>query len=148
MPDLTKLILHSSYPAFKNKREYVGSFVLSGTVVGGVNVRTHVVTLDSPLTDITDVTFAGRAQVGMDGGFGLTDYSFDPRPSGYWFRDGVVWVRGDGTGFTNYPMPFTINYAIAGNQLTITAICVQQFGTPLTLTAESVSYKIVDYINT
>lgn len=147
MVDLSRLILHSSYPAFKNKREYTGSVSISGTVVSGTNTRTFTVTLDEPV-EIADVTFYGRAQQGMDGGIGIADYSFDPRPTGYWFYEGAVWVRGDGTGYTNYPVPFIINSSISGNILTITATCVLQFSATLTLTAEMLQYKVVDYINT
>lgn len=143
MPDLTKLSLYSETPAFKNLNEYAGSFNISGTVVGGVNTRTFDMTLPFA-PQIADVRFFGRG----DQGFALGDHIMDPRPSNTWFKQGRVFVRGDGGFYVNEGTMWTLNYSISGNILTVTAICVQQFLATLTLTPETVQVKVVDYIST
>lgn len=143
MPDLTKLSLYSNTPAFKNLNEYSGSFNISGSVTGGVNSRSTSITLPfSP--QIADVRFYGRG----DQGFSTGNFLSDPRPSNTWFKEGNIFVRGDSSLFSNYPTLWTINYEINGNTLIITAICVQQFIETLSLTTETVQFKIVDYIST
>lgn len=145
MPDLTKLIAHSSYPAFKNMSEYTGSFDISGTIVPGVNVRSYF--FDLPYVPaIEDIVFSGRGEQG----FSSPDFGTNPRPSGTWFKEGAVFVRGDnaGDGYINEGTMWVINASINGKQLTITAICVIQFYATLTLTTETVQIKLVDYIST
>lgn len=143
MPDLTKLSLYSETPAFKNLNQYVGSFSISGTTTGGVNTRTATVSL--PFTpEIADVRFYGRG----DQGFSIGDFLIDPRPSNTWFKEGRIFVRGDSGSFNNYPTMWSINYSINGNTIQITATYVQQFVETLTLTPETVQYKVVDYIST
>lgn len=130
---LTKLIFHSNYPAFKNDAVYTGSFSLSGTTASGINDITETVPLDSA-PDLLDVVFQGNS-----------DATFDIRPDDAWFKKGRVWVRGDGGAITNLPLPWDIGYYIDGSNLVIRARYVQTFTQALTMTAETVQYKVVDY---
>lgn len=143
MPDLTKLQSYSETPSFKNLNEYPGSFVISGTVTAGANLITHIFSLPVQ-PEISDIVFFGRG----DQGFSTPDFTTSPRPSDTWFKQGAIFVRGDGTGYSNYPVPFVITAQLVGNQLTISALCVIQFTATLTLTPETVLYKVVDYIST
>lgn len=139
-PDLTKLQSTSLVPGFKNNDEFTGSFTIDGTFFSGSKVITKTIELPNG-TDIAEVIFQGRA----DGGFVIpTD---DPRPNNAWFKRGVVWVRVDdaGAGYTNYPQPFLISASISGNTLTLKATSIKQFVANLTITAEVVQYKIIDY---
>jgi hypothetical protein len=138
--DLTKFSLHSDYPAFKNNSVYTGSFVISGTANVGLNTRTATVVLeDTP--DFTDILFSGRA----DSGFGSSASWPDARPSAGWFKQGYVYVRGDGGAFSNYPTVWRVNAEFSGATLTITARCRLDFDTALSLTSETVTYRLVDY---
>lgn len=136
-PDLSQIILHSNYPAFKNNTDYSGFFTISGVTAPGLNQQTTVVNLDNA-PDIIDITFNGPTD---------TVFSSDPRPSDGWFKQGAVWVRGDnpGAGYTNYPTPWVVYSSITGTQLTITVQYVQQFTAALTLTGTLAYYKLVDY---
>lgn len=139
-PDLTKLQSTSLTPGFKNNDEYTGSFVIDGTFNTGSKIITKTITLPSG-TDIADIMFQGRA----NGGFVIpTD---DPRPNAAWFKQGRVWARVDdaGAGYTNYPQPFLVYASISGNQLTLYAASFKQFVANLTISPETVNYKIVDY---
>lgn len=144
MVDLTKLQSYSETPSFKqNLDDVLGSFNISGTVVSGVNTRTVVVNLDQA-PEICDIEFFGRGEQG----FSTPNNQTDPRPSSTWFKEGAIWVRGDGGIYSNYPVPFTLSASFIGATLTITAICAIQFDATLTLTTEAVQYKIVDYVST
>jgi hypothetical protein len=134
-PDLKKLLIHSAYPAFKNNEIYTGTLTISGTTVEGTNVKTFNVALNST-PDLVDIIFNGPAAFG-----GVSDL----RPADGWFKQGAIYVRGDGAGYANYPTPWVINSHLVGSQLTITAYFVQQFTTALTLTDTNFSYRLVDY---
>lgn len=138
-PELDKLQSTTLKPAFKNNDEYTGSFNITGTMSAGSKIITKVIDLPDG-TDIADVIFKGRA----DGGFGVP--TGDPRPNGAWFKRGSVWARTDDSPtYVNYPMPFRINASISGNQLIITAAAFKTFTANLTITSETVYYKIIDY---
>lgn len=139
-PDITKLQSYSLDPAFKNNDEYDGSFVLSGSFSGDSKIITQDITLPTD-SDIVDILFKGRA----DGGFGAS--TGDPRPNTSWFKRGAVWARTDdaASGYNNYGMPFYISASISGNILTINASAFKTFIANLTITSETVYYKIVDY---
>lgn len=136
-PDLSQVILHSNYPAFKNNTDYDGFFTISGVTAGGLNQQSTVINLDTA-PDLIDITFNGPTD---------TVFSSDPRPGDAWFKQGAVWVRGDnpGAGYTNYPTPWVVYSSITGTQLTITVQYVQQFTAALTLTSTLAYYKLVDY---
>jgi len=139
-PDLTKLQSTSLNQGFKNNAEYTGSFVLSGSFSDGSKEITQSITLPANVV-LADVLFQGRA----DGGFAIpTD---DPRPNAAWFKRGNVWARTDdsGAGYTNYPMPFILGARIEGNQLIISANAFKTFIANLTITSETVYYKVIDY---
>jgi hypothetical protein len=135
--DLTKLVFHSGYPAFKNNNRFSGSFNITGSSAGGTNQRTETVNL-SFTPDMTDIIFNGPTD---------TVFSSDPRPSTGWFKQGAVWVLGNnaGAGYTDYPTPWVITSKLTGQLLTITATYVQTFSDALTLTSTTVYYRIVDY---
>lgn len=148
--DLTKLLLHTSYPAFKNNTVYTGSFNISGTVGAGANVVSATVAL-SVAPDLVDIIFNGQGE----DAFGSTT---DPRPSSAWFKDtggssgspdthNLVWVRGDNAPafFIDYPTPWSISSRILGTSLIITATYIQTFPDVLTLTSTPVYYRLVDY---
>lgn len=136
-PDLTKLVLHTNYPAFKNNTDYQGFFSITGVTAGGLNQVSAQVALETA-PDLSDVIFNGPTD---------TVFASDPRPSAGWFKQGFVWVRGDNApaGYTNYPTPWFITQQISGTTMTITASYVQQFTAALTLTSTACSYKIIDY---
>lgn len=136
--DLTKLQSTSLVPGFKNNDEYEGSFTISGTYSGQSMVITKVITLPDN-TDIADILFQGRA----DGGFDLP--TGNPRPNSAWFKAGRVYARANGSGYSNYPMDYLVYGSISGNQLTLTAASARQFLGTLTISAEVVNYKIIDY---
>lgn len=137
--DLTKLILHSSYPAFKNNNVYTGSFTISGTQVTGANTKTFTVALDD-VPDMVDVLFNGPD----DDAFSP---STDPRPSDGWFSQGFVYVRGDnsGAGYNNYPTRWELFSSINGKTLTIYAVGLWTATPTLTLTNTVCYYRLVDY---
>ena len=132
MPDLTKIVFHSQYPAFKNNRIYTGTLTISGSTNAGSNTRTFTVTLDKA-PDLIDVVFNGPTD---------TVYNSDPRPSTAWFKVGAVWTPTSGFGT---PAPWTINYRINGLTVVITANYVQQFTGSETITSTDFNYRIVDY---
>lgn len=135
MVDLTKLILHSAYPAFKNNNIFTGTLQINGTVVAGTNTKTFTVDLGL-IPDMTDVMFNGPTD---------TWYGSDPRPASGWFKQGQVWVRGDSGAYPNYGTNWRINSSINGSILTITAVYVQQFIDTLSLTSTNFSYRLIDY---
>ena len=132
--DLTKLILHSDYPAFKNNSIWTGTLTISGSTSGGTNVRTFTINL-SRTPDMADIVFNGP-----------TDLVFgsDPRPSAGWFKRGIVWVPTNNAGGGN-PSAWVITSSVAGTVVTVTATYTQQFTTGETLTSTNFSYRIIDY---
>lgn len=135
-PDLSKLIFISSVNAFKNNDAFSGSFSISGTVDGGTNTQTFSIQVPST-TDMASVIFNGPTD---------TVSSLDPRPSDGWFTQGAVWVLGTGAGVgSDYPTNWTLNSSISGTTLTVTANYVQQFVDPITLTATTVYFRLIDY---
>ena len=132
--DLTKLIMHSAYNAFKNNTIYTGTLTISGTNVEGTNVKTFTVNLSS-IPDMTDIVFNGPTD---------TIGGNDPRPAGGWFKRGSVWVPTDNAGGGN-PSKWVITSSITGTVVTITATYVQQFTTSEVMTATDFSYRIIDY---
>lgn len=138
--DLTKVQSTTTQPGFKNNDEYEGSFTISGSFNGQSKQVTTTITLPDNV-DIADIMFKGRA----DGGFSIS--TGEARPNDAWFKRGRVYVRGDdsGAGYTNYPVGFILNASISGNQLTISANAFKTFVANLSLTSETVYYKLVDY---
>ena len=137
MPDLTKLQYHTGYNTFKNNSVYTGSYSITGTTVPGTNTRQFNISL-ARQPDIMDVIFNGATD---------TVFASDPRPAAGWYKKGAVWVRGDnaGAGYTNYPTPWVVYTSLTGLTLTVTLLYSQQFTPALTLTPETLQYKIVDY---
>lgn len=137
MPDLTKLQYHTGYNTFKNNSVYTGSYSITGSTVPGTNTRQFNITL-ARQPDIMDVIFNGATD---------TVFGSDPRPAAGWYKKGAVWVRGDnaGAGYTNYPTPWVVYTSLTGLTLTVTLLYSQQFTPALTLTPETLRYKIVDY---
>jgi hypothetical protein len=142
MLDLTKLQYHTGYNTFKNNAVYTGSYSISGSTVGGTNIRQFNVTL-ARQPDIMDVIFSGASDTAFEGTYG----DADPRPDSGWFKRGAVWVRGDngGAGYVNYPTPWEVYTSLSGLTLTVTLLYSQQFSDGLSLTPATLSYKIVDY---
>lgn len=137
MTDITKSQYHTGYNTFKNNAVYTGSYSITGTTVGGTNIRQFNVTL-ARQPDIMDVIFNGATAFGA---------GTDPRPAAGWFKRGAVWVRGDngGAGYVNYPTPWGVYTSLTGLTLTVTMVFSQQFSPSLTLTPETLSYKVIDY---
>lgn len=129
--DLTKLVFHSNYPAFKNNREYTGTLSITGSTSGGTNTRTFDIALDTE-PDLLDVIFNGNSN------------SPDARPDDAWFKNGEIWVPTNNAGGGN-PSRWRLTYEVEGTTLTVTATYIQQFVTGETLTSTDFSYKIVDY---
>lgn len=136
--DLTKLKSTTLVPGFKNNDEFSGSFAINGSFNSGTRVVTKTITLPDG-TDEVDIIFKGRA----NGGFAIpTD---EPRSNSAWFKRGSVFVRADGSGYNNFPMRFDISARIKDNILTIQATALKQFEANLSLTSETVQYKLIDY---
>lgn len=132
--DLSKLVMHSNYPAFKNNNIFTGTLTIpAGNTAGGLNNRSFTINL-SVTPDLTDIVFNGPANVG----------SFDPRPSGGWFKQGYIWVPTNNAGGGN-PSGWKITTTISGTSVGVVATYVQQFTTVETLTATNFSYRIIDY---
>ena len=140
--DLTKLVFHSGYPAFKNNNRFSGSFNITGSSASGTNQRTATFSLGL-VPDMTDIIFNGASDTHWESGYGDND----PRPDDGWFKQGYVWVRGDngGAGYNDYPTPWVISSKISGTDIIILATYVQTFVDALTLTSTPVSYRLVDY---
>lgn len=141
--DLSKFIKHSSYASFMNLGRYIGSITISGTVTEGVNTRTTSIALPQA-PRIADILFYGRGQVG----FSVTDYSTDNRLTNTWFDFGYIYVRGDGTSYTNYPTNWLMSAYISGSDIIVRASYQQQFAGTLTLTSEVAQVRLVDYVST
>lgn len=134
-PDLTKLILDTTFGSFKQNSPIVtGSSTISGSTVAGVNTRTFTVIL-ARTPDLLDVVFNGPTDL---------VFSQDPRPSSGWFKKGSVWVPTNNAGGGN-PSPWQLYTSVVGSVLTITAVYVQQFTAAETLTSTTFSYRIIDY---
>ena len=135
--DLTKLILHSSYPAFKNNRIYTGSLTISGTYSAGTTVKTWNIPLEQPI-DIADVSFSGKAPPSYD--------DRPVRPTSAWFKKGFI-----GTP-DNYPSPLPnfANWMItwrltSPTNIQIRAEYVAQYTGTWTVTPTTFKYRIIDY---
>lgn len=133
--DLSKLIFASNVDAFKNNNIYTGSFNLSGTVTAGTSVRSQNIFLNEN-PDLVSIVFNGPTD---------TVSGLDPRPSDGWFRQGAVWVIGNGGTVSNYPTMWQLYGSISGLILTITAVYVQTFVDTVTLDVTPVFYRVVDY---
>lgn len=125
--DLTKLVYHSNYPAFKNDTVYTGTLTISGTASAGVNTRTFNVSLDRA-PDLVDIIFNGPS------------VDTDPRPNDGWFKLGAVKVVVAGND-----TPWIINSKIANSTLVVQAVLVQESGSDLAITSQDFSYRVVDY---
>jgi len=139
--DLTKLQSTTLNQSFKNNGIYTGSFNISGNYTSGSMQITQQIVLPANVV-IADIIFQGRA----DGGF--TFPTGDPRPNAAWFKRGRVYARGDstdGSGYSNWPVDFIIGARINGNILTLTATSFRQYTGNLAITAEPVSFKVIDY---
>lgn len=132
MADLTKLVFHSNYPAFKNNDETNGSLIISGTVDSGINIQSFTVSLGFT-PDYADVIFNGPP-----------DGTYDSRPSDAWFKEGALAVPSTGPSDAR----FFISGSITGSTLTIKASYAQEFSGPDTLTPTTLYYKVVDYSTT
>lgn len=134
MIDLTKLILHTGYNAFKNNDLTTGTFTLTGSTAAGLNSRTFTFDI-GPSPDMVDVVFNGPTD---------TVFSSDPRPSTGWFKQGFIYTITNNAGGGN-PARWTVNSEINGSTLTITCQYPQGFVTAETLTSTDCSFRLVDY---
>lgn len=130
MPDLTKLVFDSPYPAFKNNNVATGTLTISGTVSAGTNTKTFTRELAFD-PDIVDIMFNGPAFTGGS----------DNRPSDGWFRQGQIGVPFTGAGDSNW----FIFGKVSGETLTVTAVFVWTTASTETLTSTNFEYKVVDY---
>lgn len=133
MVDLTKLVMHSAYPAFKNNNVFTDTFNISGTITGGVNLRS--VTLNLPFTpDIADIVIG-------EGG----EYSKEIGDS-FYGASRIISIPGTGTitpGTIN--TPWAIGSRISGNSLIVTAYNIHQVDETVTLTSTPISVRVIDY---
>lgn len=130
MPDLTKLVFDSPYPAFKNNNVATGTLTIDGTVDEGTNTLSFTVELGfNP--DIVDVMFVGPA---------FTPGASD-RPSDGWFRQGYIGVPFTGPSDSQW----FIFGRTSGTTLNVRAVYVQTFAGTETLTSTDFQYKVVDY---
>lgn len=136
--DLTKLVLLSENPAFKNQNLYTGSFVISGSTNGGGITQRSFNRALTREPDLLSVLFNGPTD---------TIFGSDPRPGTAWFKDGYIWVLGTnvGDGYIDYPLPFKPEVRIDGSSATIILTTVQQFTSVLSLTPTTFYYRLRDY---
>lgn len=135
MPDLTKLIMHSGYPGFKNTIVYRGVLNITGNTTTGVNTRsTSMTLLKQP--EMIDITFNGP---------GFLEY--DDRTDDAWFKNGYAWTFGTGSGYVDEPMDWSVTSGMNGKVLTVTAIYVQQFTANIVVPDTKVYFKLVDYVD-
>lgn len=131
--DLTKLVFHSSYPAYKNNNVYTGTLSLNpGNTSGGLNTQTFTIPLETE-PDLVDVIFRGNSDASNPTG----------RPDSGWFKQGAVYTSFSGT--TSGVAPWLISSYVDGTNLVVTAYFVQTFTSTATHTAEDIDYRIVDY---
>jgi hypothetical protein len=124
--DLTKLILHSSYPAYINDAGYSSFFTISGSTTAGTNTRT--------------------ANVFLNEAPDLIDFMYNKDGDANWKKQGTVTVLGtDSPLYIDYPTLWTITTKVNGSTLTITATFSQQFTATLALDSTAINYKLVDY---
>jgi hypothetical protein len=131
--DLTKLLLHSSYPAFKNNNVFTDSFNISGTITGGVNTRS--VTLDLGFTpDIADIVIG-------EGG----EYSKEIGDS-FYGASRLISIPGTGTVTPGtIDTPWAIGTRISGSSLVVTAYNIHQVDETVTLTSTPITIRVIDY---
>lgn len=110
----------------------MGTFNISGSTSGGLNIRTFTIPL-SKVPDMCDVFYKGP------------NGSPSPRLSSEWFTDDYVTVVGNGGIVTNEPTQWYLSYKIENGNLVITAQYSQGFTDTITLVSTQVSYKLVDY---
>lgn len=140
MADLTKLIMHSSYPGFHQNNVYTGSLSISSAVVSGSGIvfRTlGTVTLDEN-PDILEILFNGTSPG--------DDYN-DPRPNDGWFKsfNGAVLQLGT-SSFGATEIIWGLFASVTGNQVTITAVGEKQYTENFTPSgAVTVRYRMIDY---
>lgn len=127
--DLSKLVFHSAYNAFKqNTIVQTGTCTITGTVSAGTNIQTFTVNLETA-PDMVDIVFNGPGSV------------IDSRPDDAWFKQGSI-----GVPFTGPSDSVWYLYSsITGSTLTITAVYVQTFTGTETLTDTTFSYRVIDY---
>lgn len=129
MADLTKLVLHTAYPAFMNNNVYTGTFTISGTINEGTNTFTETVQLDAA-PDLVDIMFEGAA-----GGIS--------RPAGAYFKEGFFDVVGASITWTGF-----ISAKISGSTVVITVVVPNQTASSDTVAGTDLNYRIVDYSTT
>lgn len=129
--DLTKLVLYTGKPAFKNNDIATGSFVIGGSYSGGVNIRTFNVSL-SVTPDVADISFSASS-LATDAG---------AAPSNGWIESGYVNVPASGSTGT---MPFVISPQLTGSTLTFNCYGVTTVDETGSLTNTTVSWRLVDY---
>lgn len=140
MTDLTKLVLHSSYDAFKNNNIYEGSFNIEGTLAFSEINKTISTTVSIPQTpDTIDVLFKGQYIAVPD----------DPneRDSDDWFYDiGPVHtedaVVGEDFELLNI---WYITWSREGDDVKINASTYRSFYAEQIITPTPVSYRVIDY---
>lgn len=129
--DLTKLVLHSNYPAFINNAVYTGTKTISGSLPTGTTTLTYTVTLDKT-PDLLDIMFNGRA---------YTLSSTENRPDDGWFKRGAIGVLTTGL----IESAWILTTSITGATVTISATAVNETVATETLTSTDFSYRIIDY---
>lgn len=129
MPDLTKLTLLSTQPAFHNNKVYTGFFTLPSTAITGGGVITQEFTIS------------------LDNSPSIVDILFNENGESEWFKSGNRRISQSGTQSGS---PTTIQWDvepfISGNNLKITASTVKQFTATFTPNETvQVNYRVVDY---
>lgn len=137
MIDLTKLLLASNYPAFKNNTIYTGTETISGSCPPGYSEFAYTV----PLDDMPDL---------LTGIFnGPTDdlFDLDPRPATGWFKNGAIWVHGSntGAGYPDYTIPYIVSMNVSGKSANIVLSTQNQTAVTFSLVNTDFSYRIIDY---
>lgn len=126
--DLTKIIQHSSFPAFANNNIYTGTLSISGSWARGLNTRTWNIALTKN-PDLMDMYFIGP---GADG-----------RPSTAMFRSGQGRISVPTAGGTSI---WDLSYTMTSpTNLQIRAYTTNQGTSAHAITSTSFTYRFVDY---
>lgn len=123
--DLTKLVLYSGNPAFKNNDIYTGSKSMSGNENNAINFYTASATL--PVTpDFTQILLSSDQNTWTD--YLIMDVQVDDSVTG-----------------NNYPTKLYISPSLSGSTVTFTGILAKQYVSTGTLHTSTFYYRIVDY---
>lgn len=129
--DLSKLILYSQAPAFKNNVMISGSKAITGSLALGTNTRTYNITLPKD-ADIVDVIFKGPVLS-----------SASRRSANAWFKDDYIAVSITAGG---PPLVARLSWKMtSARNLQLVATIQNPYNFTSSMISTTFYYRIVDY---